>query len=227
MLPFYLRHYATVADEIHVWDDQSDDGSRQILEKHPKVFLHDWEHDGGIDEDKFLEFCYRTYPRFVGHADWIMWPDVDEFLYHPGLQRILESYLDAGCGILRSTGYNMLHPGLPPDDGRSQIYELARNGVPSPVYSKPIIFQPHIHVRWNRGKHALECANPATEAGIKLLHYRYLGYEYTAQKNARNFARCGLLSGDKGPAWSCAPTWTGDHSPEWAEKILGEARPVI
>jgi hypothetical protein len=55
---------------------------------------------------------------------------------------------------------------------------------------------------------------------MKLLHARYFGADYTRSKNAKNYARCGLLSGDKGAAWSCSPGYDGadkEHSPQWAE----------
>ena len=228
MLPFFLRYYETIADIIHVWDDHSDDGSRYILQGHPKVCLHDWKFADGIDENKFLEFCYSTYHIFVGLADWVMWPDIDEFLYHPQLGLVLAEAQRDGHKILATTGFNMIHEGLPPDDGHSQIYELVKTGVPAPTYSKPVIFQPDTLIRWNRGKHRLEnTTEPAHDAGIKLLHYRYLGHDYTAAKNARNYARCGLLSFDKSAAWTCDPYYTGEHSAQWAETMLKVAIPVL
>lgn len=227
ILPFFLRHYATIADEINIWDDHSTDGSRDILKAHPKVVLHDWPHNNGIAEDYFLEHCYQTYPQFVGLADWVIWPDLDEFLYHPQMASVLADAKKAGHKVLASLGFNMANQGLPPDDGKSQIYDLVKLGVLAPVYNKPVIFQPDSGVRWDRGKHHLASPPLAHDAGIKLLHYRFLGYEYTKAKNAKNYARCGLLTGDKGAAWSCSPNYTGEHSAAWSEKMLKLAFPVV
>jgi glycosyltransferase involved in cell wall biosynthesis len=229
ILPFFLRHYSTIADEINVWDDHSTDGSRELLKAHPKVILHDWEHNDGIAEDKFLEFCYAIYPKFIGLADWVIWPDLDEFLYHPEMGLVLANAKWDGHKILGATGFNMANQGLPLDDGHSQIYDLVKTGCLAPTYNKPVIFQPATAIRWSRGKHRVEnVPEQVHDAGIKLLHYRYLGYEYTKKKNARNYARCGLVTGDKGAAWSCSPSYMGEHSAEWAEKeLLRLAVPVV
>lgn len=228
MLPFYLRHYETIADEIRVWDDHSDDGSRELLSKHPLVKMFDWNEGNGISEDAFLRFAHETYPAFAGKFDWVIWPDIDEFIFHRDLNWVLEWALNSHHKILATTGFVMMHTGLPPDDGKSQIYELAPRGIYSLVYSKPIVFQPDVHIRWVRGKHGVE--NTATgpfDVGLKLLHYRFLGYEYTKARHARNFARCGLKDGDKAAAWTCAPGWKGDYSPEWVARVFEMAERVL
>jgi len=228
MLPFYLRHYETIANEIHVWDDRSNDGSRELLAGHPLVKLHEWDEDNGISEDSFLRLAHETYPTFAGKFEWVIWPDIDEFVYHRSLKFILAEALQSRCKILATTGYVMMHEGLPKDDGTSQIWQLAPNGIYSLVYSKPIVFQPDVRLQWIRGKHGLENTptNPV-DVGLKLLHYRYLGYEYTRQRHARNYARCGLKDGDKAAAWSCNSTWKGDYSPEWVKEVFGTAQNVI
>jgi hypothetical protein len=136
-----------------------------------------------------------------------------------------------GTEVIKPDGYNMTGNGLPKDDGR-QIWEIAPMGVAAPVYSKPVVFQPHIKINWIRGKHALENCKPVVNetTPLKLLHYRYMGADYTRAKNAKNYARCGLLSGDKGAAWSCSPGYDGpdkEHSPQWAEFAKTKAFNVI
>jgi hypothetical protein len=114
----------------------------------------------------------------------------------------------------------MTGEGLPKDDGLSQLWQVRRFGVAAPIYSKPVVFRPFAKVRWNRGKHALESGCTVTpKPQLKLLHYRYLGGAYTAQRNARNFERCRLDTGDKNAAWTCAPNYKGEHSVQWAEGI--------
>lgn len=225
VLPFFLRHYAAFADEISVFDDKSDDGSVELLKACPKVLLRDWPYNHMSNEDEFLKHAYEWYPRAAGKFDWAIWVDCDEFIYHPELMSVLEWAKKEGVEVIKPDGFNMMHEGMPKDDGR-QIWEICKMGVQAPVYSKPVIFQPHIHIEWNRGKHALENCNPrvAHNTGVKLLHYRYLGYEYTKAKNAKNYARC---DGDKVAAWTDRPDHKGEHSAEWAAKALKEAKEVI
>jgi hypothetical protein len=234
MIPWYLRHYGTFADRILVWDDASDDGSRELLRAHPSVTLFDcpWK---GLDDDKALHHAYDVYPSAISKADWVMFVDMDEIIYTDwkresgGMRGLLKSAIDAKVEVINTTGYNMAGNGLPQNGyWHKQIWEHNPLGVYAPVYSKPIVFRPEAHVRWIRGKHRLEECNPVQSAGplLKLLHYRYLGAAYTAKRNAQNYDR--VLS--KQVAWTCAPDYHGaekEHSPEWADRIRGEAFNVL
>ena len=231
LLSFFLRYYQTFADEISAFDDMSTDGTREMLKAHPKVILRDWPHKTGIDEDLFLAHWQEWYPKARGAFDWVIIADPDEFLYADFIKTRLHREIDNGTEVIRSTGFNMMGDGLPKDDGR-QIYEINPMGVHAPVYSKSVVFRPHIKINWNRGKHALENCNPvmSEEPWLKLLHYRYMGADYTRAKNAKNYARCGLISGDKGAAWSCSESYDGEHlehSPKWAEAAKSKAFNVL
>ncbi len=224
-LPWFLRHYLTFADKIVAWDDQSTDGTREMLANEPLVSLRDWPHVHAISEDVFLQHWQEEYPKLVGEFDWVMIVDPDEFIYAPKLVSRLFTEQQAGTQVVRSTGFNMTGDGLPKDDGR-QIWEVSQMGVPAPVYSKPVVFRPDIKINWQRGRHQLENCSPvlSKEPWLKLLHYRFMGFAYTKAKNAKNYERVGE---DKGAAWSCAPDWKGAHSPEWAEEAKKHAVNVL
>lgn len=233
LLPFWLRHYLAFADRIIVWDDHSDDGSFDLLDKASKrVEARRWPFDTGIDEDLFLQFAYSAIRSLRGKTDWIIWPDMDEFVWAVNVRATCESATADGFDIIRSKGFNMVHDGLPNDNGE-QLWKLAPMGVAAPVYDKPIVFSPACGIKWNRGKHAVQWQDMDSRITItpnpclKLLHYRYLGEEYTRQRNARNYERCGLTNGDKGAAWSCAPDYKGEGSPEWAATLKDKAFNVI
>lgn len=221
ILPFWLRHYEAIADRMNVWDDHSTDGTYEMLIRHPKTHTWIWPGGDGIDDDAFLTWAYEQYPKAVGQADWVMVVDTDEFVYHPDLKGILEKAKADGYDVVQPDGFNMTHDGLPADDKR-QLWEIVPTGFWDSVYSKPVVFRPEIKIRWNRGRHATEHCTPKIwqRSGLKLLHYRYLGFEYTKRMNERNYARCHFRTGDKGAAWSCAPNWHGEHSPEWAEESM-------
>lgn len=226
LIPFWIRHYTEIADAITVFDDHSDDGSRALLSEHPSIKVKDWPGNNGIDEDAFLQFAYQTYPSARGQFRWVLWVDMDEFLYHPHLKEFLRD--NQQYDVIRTTGYNMIGDGLPSYEGR-QIWEVLKHGVQSSVYSKPVIFNPAATVRWNRGKHDLEACAPRllNDSPVMLLHYRYLGEAYTRLRNRRNYQRCGFKTGDKAAAWTCAPHWQGAHSPEWAKSIQPNAVQII
>lgn len=228
VLPFFLRHYSTIADEISAFDDFSTDGTRDLLKANPKVLLRDWPHPGcGINEDLFLAHWQEWYPKARGKFDWVIIVDPDELIWGQNVLATLHTHLRMTCKVLKPTGYNMTGDGLPKDDGR-QLWEISPMGVAAPVYSKPVIFRPEIKINWIRGKHDVEhCSEIPCQCALKLLHYRYMGATYTAARNAKNYARCGLDSGDKGAAWSCHPNYTGEHSAPWAEEAKRKAFNVL
>jgi glycosyltransferase involved in cell wall biosynthesis len=236
--PWFLRHYGTFADRILVWDDKSTDGTREILRAHPSVTLFDWPHATGLFEDKNLHHAYDMYPSARGKADWCMWVDMDEFIYHPEIRQVLESAKNGLFDVINTKGFNMLGDGLPVNGyEHKQIWEHMQSGVAAPIYNKPVVFHPHANIRWVRGKHQLESfPNFSLPHGfnhpprLKLLHYRYLGAEYTRRKNAKNYNRCGGSTGDKAAAWTCGPDYDGpqlEGSPQWAEWAKSLAFNVI
>lgn len=228
ILPFWLRHYSSFVDEISIFDEQSDDGTRELLRANPKVILRDWPYQSGIEEDLFLQHAYEWYPRAHPAYDWAIWVDTDEFIYHPDILGVLHEGLRREIDVIQPWGYNMMHEGIPADDGR-QIWEVARKGVHAPLWSKPVIFRPNITIRWTRGKHQIERFSGKiwTDSGIKLLHYRFLGYEYTKLRNAVNYERCGLYTKDKAAAWACKEDNRGEGSAEWAKYAIRLAADVL
>lgn len=226
-IPFWLRHYATICDEIWAWDDHSTDETGRILSSWPKVKVNDWPYPGsGINENLFLDFAYQQIPKMTDF-DWCIWVDHDEIVYHPEILNVLSSNLDRD--VIRTCGFNMIaENGVPPDYGR-QIWEILPMGVKAPVYSKPIVFNPRCEIRWDRGKHHLESRNgkATPHSPLKLLHYRYLGADYTAKRNKQNYNRCDLEHGDKGAAWSCSEAWKGEGSVEWFNIVKNDAFNVL
>ena len=219
MLPWYLRHYEQYADEIVLYDDASDDGSRTIAACCPLVTLKEWPFQSGLhDHDMMTLWQVAMEDAERDGFDWLAMPDIDEILWHPaGLRAVCSRADQRRYEVIASSGWNMTGDGLPQDDGESQIWELLYTGVRAPVYSKPIIVKPSAAdaISWNLGRHALEnCAPKLSPPMVKLLHYRYLGHDYTARRNARNYARVGP---DKACAWSNAPDYHGEHSARWAE----------
>lgn len=236
MTRWWLRHYEKFADKILVWDDHSTDGTREILRAHPKVEMKDWPHGNGIDENQFLAFAHEIYPTAAGKAQWVMWADSDEFIMSTQFswEEIFTSC--ENCDVIQTLGFNMVGDGtgLPSwkQSGDAQIYDLIRPGVFAPIYSKPVVFRPEVRIRWNRGKHTLEDCTPrlSHKPLLKLLHFRYLGADYTRERNAKNYARLGLEDGDKGAGWTCAPGydgWEKEGSPTWATRAVKESFDVI
>ena len=228
VLPWFLAHYGKFCERMIFWDDQSTDGTVELLKSHPRADVRAWPFDTGLDDDAFLRFTYAAYRTAHPGADWVMWVDADEFIYAPNVPEALRNAA-RHTTVCHTTGYNMSGDGMPAYQDGKQIYDLLPMGVPAPVYSKPVIFEPRLAVTWSRGKHQLEtCDGPVSKVPFfKLLHYRYLGADYTRKRNANNYERVGS---DKAKAWTCGPDYddpSKEHSPAWADAIKAKAVNVI
>src|SRR3990172_8660514 len=148
LMPYFLRHYSTLASQIIIWDEQSTDGTREIIQSCPKAQLRDWPCKG-LDDDRFLEAVNNWYKMARGSADWVMWPDIDEILYHPNPLQVLAS---ANGDMVHATGYAMISKGNPPS-GEGQIYDELRTGCRQNNYDKWIIWRPGVEIQHTAGRH--------------------------------------------------------------------------
>lgn len=190
MVKFFLRHYEKFADKIIVYDQDSTDGTLDILKAHPLVELRkqDWS---GLDDERFIDLVNSAW---IGDScDWIMWPDIDEILYHPNVFWALATATE---DVIRSKGYALISKsGFDGDDGR-QIYEQVTTGYPQPNYDKCICWRSGIKLSHSIGRHTYS-DSPRTngvigeDAKLKLFHCHYIGgVAFTRAKNQRTYERC-------------------------------------
>lgn len=209
MMPWFLRHYSQFADRIVIFDEKSDDGTREIARACQKVTIEEWPHRG-LDDEKFTAAVNSVAITAAGKADWIMFPDIDELLYSRNMTHLLSGAQEAA---IASTGYALISPtGWPKDDGASQLYDLVKTGVPQPNYDKVICWRPHIPMRHTIGRHTQggfpQCGGRIGPKRLKLFHCHHIGgVADTVTRNARNYGR----AVNKRFAWNYAP---GFNSPK-------------
>ena len=191
ILPYFLRHYSTFADRIFIIDDHSTDDTAEIAKANPKVTLLPFEYDRGMNEDDFndcLEKSYKKYSR--GNADWVICVDSDEFIYNKDIIFELAKQSIDKNKVLRSEGYMMVSEVLP--SGNGQIYDECKKGVRTKSYDKTVIFNPEIDITFSHGRHFSQYPTDiiAVNAGMLLLHYRYLSKEYFIERSTHLYERC-------------------------------------
>ncbi len=217
ILPYFLRHYETFADRIFVWDDGSDDGTREMLEAHPKVKILPLSL-GRVDDVYFVECLWPQYRKISrGYADWVLCVDADEFIYYPNIVEKLKELGVNGIKKIRCCGFTMYHPTFPTTDG--QIYDEVKTGVKDLWSTKTVVFNPDVKMSWGEGRH--KCSptryvETSYTTGINLLHFRYLGWEYFLERTKRNYAYTNIVFDEKRKCPLPDGSWGIPY--EWYEK---------
>lgn len=209
MLPHYLRHYLHFCEHVFFIDDGSDDGTREIVQAEPRATLLEYGFSGVLSEHQMGEVYGREWARHSrGVADWVLFSDTDEFIYHPDLRAVLAAQLPQrdhwkGRGIFRAEHYEMLADAPPQTEQR--LVDVLQFGIrnsgntsngPAGIYDKHCVVNPALDVVFGPGRHSIKRCQPATRSGwcgLKMLHYRYLGMEYMRARTARIYGRFGSL----------------------------------
>lgn len=219
MLPWFLKHYETFADKIIIWDENSDDGSRKIIKNHPKCELRDWPYRG-LDDEKFLHAVNNWSREAIGKADWIIWPDIDELLWHPDPIAALTA---PDGDVIPSVGYALIAKEPPHLGIGHQIYDVVRTGYRQTNYDKRIIWRTHVEMQHTIGRHTYGNDWPrfrgrlASNTEFKLLHCHHLGgVGFTEQRNRRNYAR----AVNKKYAWNYAPGEKSAGTEHWVQELI-------
>jgi len=223
LLPYFLRHYAPLSERVILYDDHSSDGGPSLAQAYANVTVRPYP-GGGLDDLAFVEFAGQAYREARGQADWIIWVDADEFVYHPALRSVLAGYTFQGFTLARTLGYAMWAERFP--SGAGQIYDEIKSGVVDPHYAKPVILNPAVDIAWHAGKHGLlSGAETVREspAEIKLLHYRHLGQAYYDGRNARNYGRMSAANIARGHGFQTYPQNQAENG--WGGQLKHFANP--
>lgn len=197
MLGFFFRHYDPWVDRYVVFDDGSTDGSRERLAAHPKVELRSFTRSDAAS------FCLshqvlqnEVWKESRGRADWVVVTAIDEHLHVRGtsMARYLATQAKQGVTILPALGFDMNHPTMPTDDGL--LVERVMRGRPRIAFNKLSIFNPDAvrETGFGTGRHRAtpigDLVLPSRDE-VMLWHYKHLGFERNAEREATQAARLG------------------------------------
>lgn len=219
LMPFFMRHYKTIADKIIVQDCGSTDKTCEIARAGgAEVKLTgEWGMDETRRRHESHQFVHEAAPR----ARWCIAVDADEFILGD-FDRAFRDGEKANAEVLQTVGWTMTGNGFPEDDGR-QIYEISNNGICAGA-AKPCICRPGGDFLWSAGRHFIETQQTRImHPLLHLLHFRYLGEIYTRIRNERNWAR----SPNKLTAFTCASDWVGHGSAKSAGEGAGKGINVM
>jgi hypothetical protein len=206
MIEWFLDYYAALAEHITVCvDTGSTDDTLDLCRSYgSQVSVERWQTDGE-DDTAFVRLASQRIAQ--SKAVYAAWPDVDEFICSRGLFRgELEAHAQAGHMLLQAgRAFAMFSETFPTS---KRLFDELKLGVEDPSYGpKPIIVSPRMRVFWLPGKHGLlePHAPVVVEPRWQYRHARYLGMDYNAARNARNWERVPAGEKAKGHGIHCAP----------------------
>lgn len=231
LLPYFFRHYDTFVNEYIIYDNESTDGSSQIIKNHPNVDYRILKTNKTSDVYGRNVLRNTVWKENKENFDWQIVCDIDEFLYfRPGTNykntiEVLEYFKKNEFWIPETNGYQMCSMKFPTTSG--QIYEEINKGIYEPLYSKNVIFNPNKieNINYEIGAHKI---NPKEkikydlgDRKFKLLHYKFIGLDFIMKKCGKLLPRLNEKSG-KDPnfytgLYSYYQTWAN-----WSKKELTE-----
>lgn len=224
ILPYFFRHYNQFVDRFFMYDDHSDDGSREIIKAQEKAALFA-PPSTGLDDMMFSNLHSTEYKILSrNQADWVFCVDADEFIYHQNIREELALCQSVAQNVLSCDGYQMLSRTFPTTEG--QIYDEVKCGIQDSRYSKAVVFNPQVELSFSPGRHDVTTEAEIKESNLKLLHFRYLSEAYMKSKHAANFSRLTKLNIDHGYGGHNAPDYKGEYDLEWYQESLKESKPI-
>jgi glycosyltransferase involved in cell wall biosynthesis len=217
LIQYWVRHYRTFCDTVIVYVDTDTDDLTAWIADAEGAEVRDYVGSGHLDDIAFVRFAQDQYKEARGKADWVIWTDVDEIVYHPRIGRRLEVLRAEGINVPIVQGYNMFGDG--PPVGVGHIYDEIRRGVRAPAYDKVCIFDPSLDLTWTAGKHDAAFVQPVRcddgSDPLRLLHYRWLGEAWHVARNARNFSRINAENLARRHGFETYPGYEGEYSRKW------------
>lgn len=204
ILPWMFKYYGQFVDCFTIYDNYSSDKTEEIINNNPKaeiIKFGDKDHFDDFANQKIKNTCWK---RSRGKADWVVVCDMDEFLYHPNLESLLQKLVDEKVSFPTTMGYDMFSESFPKYDGRYQLTDLVQQGVRYQWFDKHIVFDPYMIVDtfFDPGAHH---ANPtgivsrgSDNTALKLLHYKNLGIDYLMSRHRQLGERLSAANLNKG-----------------------------
>lgn len=225
ILPFTLDYYSTICEKIFVYDNMSTDSSDEIYKRYPKVTVIKWNSNNEINDKNYIDIKSNCYKETSKDADWVIVCDCDEILYHQNLINMLKYYKKIGVDVPKIDGHDMVSEKFPEYDGKL-ITELVKTG--SDTYEpmcKNILINPKKNVNYGFGAHNMFCENCvfSEDAELMLLHYKFLGLDYVANRYGVLEKRLSEFNKQNG----FGSHYTQKNAHEYMEHLLKNKKEII
>lgn len=224
-MPFFLDHYS-FADKIVVYDNESTDGTLEILSKNPKVEVVTYSTDNTINDIKYLEIKNNVWKKSRGKADWVIVCDVDELLYPINLQENITGILSQTAStIFKPISFEMVCDVFPTRD--KSLLEQCK-GRPSSFYNKKILFDPHkiAEINYYPGCHEADPIGDINlgEGQFQLLHYKNMSLQFVIERYHIYKARLSKINIEIGMGNTYQKE--DEETKKWFDQLTSDAKEI-
>ncbi|MDR0811036.1 MAG: glycosyltransferase family 2 protein [Paludibacter sp.] len=175
VLPFVFNDHADFVSHFYICDNGSTDNTLKIIEHQPNASVINYTSNNQFNVRTNTNLKNKVWKRSRGKADYVIVVDADEFLYHSDLQNFLKQTKHS---IFKSKGYDMVTEIIP----EKSLVENVKKGEFLWSESKVIMFSPNkiMNVNYVEGCHYCYPYGIVSYSKweIKLLHYKYLTFDY-------------------------------------------------
>jgi hypothetical protein len=191
ILPFTLRHYLRFCEQVHIWDNFSDDNSMAVIEqfnKDGRIKVHRFDSGGTFDDLTNQRIKNHGWKVSKGQADYVIVVDCDELVWHQDIKKFIADnpytcYLPEWCNMATDVFPNINNP----------ITEQVTDGVPN-IASKMVLFSTELRaINYTVGAHIAtpigENVSVCTDNALKLLHYKHLSADYVIERYKQTGSR--------------------------------------
>jgi hypothetical protein len=194
IIPFFIKHYSTIASHIFLINNESDDNMVSVAkttaeQENVPLTILDFV-TGGFDEQWFTALKTNAYKTLAIDYDLVIQVDPDELIYHRSIptKLFLTEKVREGYSFFKPNGYQMTDNKFPEYTG-IPIVELVKYGCLDTGFSKPVVFSPKYVFQTTFGFHNTqlldlngESISPYQENDFLLLHYKFLGIEHRLER---------------------------------------------
>jgi len=229
MLPHFFKYYDKIVDRYVVFDDGSNDGSIELLKKHPKVEIRKLERKGNdsyiLAAQNIHENCWK---ESINKADWVIITAIDEFLHRPFLYWYLLWCKMKKTTAIPALGYQMISNNCPKSN--KLIFKQIKSGCAFSKMNKLSIFNPNKITATNQkpGRHMAtpqgEVTYPKRDT-LKNLHFKYINFETTFKRNCELNKKLGNT--DKENQWGHQYAWQKNELQEQWNHFMSLSVPNI
>lgn len=188
ILPYMFSHYDGFVDKFYIYDNRSTDSSPELIKGNKKAEMFVYAPEK-IDDQALRDLKNRCWKKSRGKADYVIVCDMDEFLYHTDVQKMISTLSEGGYTVCCPQGYEMCSDVFPEYENGTKLTDLVKYGVKKAAYSKCVMFNPYkiININYYPGAHR---CNPSgivkmyEDPELKLLHYKLLGVDNVIERYA-------------------------------------------